>query len=302
MSTSEVPSRARVAERGALEEVVFIMGAARSGSTLLGTLIGQAPHVLFAGELTDWPGRGGRASIPRSAPFWDGIRARVPLPPTASRLKAAFDHPLGLAAPWRRGRLRADYVRVTLGVLEAAAEESGRPVVVDSSHYPRRARALRGMLGADRVRLVYMARRPSAVARSFRSTEDKNELGIQLYLFMVGALAWLVYLTHPRRSRALISYEAMVEDPIATASFALGSPMDDIDPDHLTPPPLFIGNRFARESGEIAVQKPPAFRPRPLDRATDIIQLPLALAWLAGRTKHGTRPQSPKPSRSHQLG
>ena len=108
MSTSEeAASRARVADRGALEEVVFIMGAARSGSTLLGTLIGQAPDVLFAGELTDWPGRGGHASVPRSAPFWEGIRTTMTLPPSASQLKTTFDHPLGLAMPLRRGRLRA---------------------------------------------------------------------------------------------------------------------------------------------------------------------------------------------------
>ena len=76
------------------------MGAARSGSTLLGTLMGQAPDVLFAGELTDWPGRGGRASIPRSVPFWEEVRTMVAVPPTAAGLKQVFDHPadLGLAA------------------------------------------------------------------------------------------------------------------------------------------------------------------------------------------------------------
>ena len=285
MSTSEEALAPQVEAVQGLGQVVFIMGAARSGSTLLGTLLGQAPGVFFAGELTDWPGRAGLPSVPRSIPFWDEVRHRVAVPETADQLKRAFDHPAGMLAPFRRHRLRADYERVTRQVLESAAAVASSPIVVDSSHYPRRVRALRRMLGPGRVCLIFMVRQPSAVARSFRATEDKSELGIQLYLFAVGVLSWLAYLSHPRGSRAMVSYEALVDDPVGVAGTALGTDLTGVDPSHLIPSPLFIGNRFARDPGPVSVRKPEPHPQAMSDRLTDLVQSPLWLAGLSARRR-----------------
>lgn len=264
--------------------VVYIMGAARSGSTLLGTLIGQAPDVFFAGELCDWPGRDGRTTVPHGVDFWSRVRTRVGAPPAGSkRLKTVVEHPAGLLTPVSRFRLMPRYELITRKVLSAVATTSGCGTVVDSSHYPRRVNQLRRILGPGAVRLVYMVRRPSAIARSLRSTRDKSELKIQIYLLVVGILAWCVYLTHPRRERVLISYEKLTIDPLSVAARASGRPLEDVDPERLTPPLVFIGNRFVKNTSPITVRPHEASTPDLRDRLTDLLQLPLFLAWRRGR-------------------
>jgi len=263
-----------------LAEVVFIMGAARSGSTLLGVLMGQAEGVFYAGELCDWTQRNGVSSVPRSRPFWEQVRSRTgPLPPEAGQYKRLFEHPAGLWRPWARQRLRPGYERTTNEMLEAVTAESGCPTVIDSSHYPRRARALRRLLGRDRVRLVYLVRRPSSVVRSFRSTGDKSAVSANAYLLVVGLLTWLTYLTHPRSRRAIVSYERLTEAPLEVGAAALGRSLDGIDPSRLTLPPVLVGNRFVKVSDRVEVrlaERPPT--PTAQDRITDLVQWPWRLA------------------------
>jgi hypothetical protein len=138
-------------------------------------------------------------------------------------------------------------------VLEAVAQESLCSTIVDSSHYPRRAQALRRILGPDRVRLVYLRRRPGAVARSFRNSGDKSWLSFTLYLVNVWVLAWWTMLTHPRNQRVSITYEDLLADPQEAAESALGRSVGPVDPNHLRVGPVFAGNRFLKTNSEIGI-------------------------------------------------
>lgn len=266
--------------------VVFIMGTARSGSTLLGTLLGEGAGVFFAGELCDWPHLQGISTVPRSQAFWERVRTHIgSLPTGSSDYKRLFEHPAGIVSQLKRPGLRPDYERLTVEVLTAVAEESGSTTIVDSSHYPRRARVLRRLLGPDRVRLVFLVRRPSSVAQSFRKTGEKGVLDANLYMAGVSLLAWLMYLTHPRRHRAIVSYERMIEVPLEVGGVALGRTLHGVNPDHLAPPLVLIGNRFVKTGDEVAFHKgenPQA--PSPQERASDFIQVPLRLAALVARS------------------
>ncbi|HEX2367809.1 MAG TPA: sulfotransferase [Acidimicrobiia bacterium] len=264
-------------------EVVFIMGAARSGSTLLGVLIGQSDEVFYAGELCDWAERDGFSTIDHSREFWKRIRDRVG-PPTieAHDYKRIFEHPAGIGRVSAQRNARVDYERMTLQVLCAVAGESGCPVVVDSSHYPRRARALRRLLGERKVRLVYLVRRPSSVARSFRASGYKEALSFNLYLMVVSLLSWAAYLTHPRSHRVIVSYESLTVDPLEIGAVALGHPLDGVDPRDLWVPPILTGNRFVRSGSHVAIE--PADSAAELtfrERLTDLIQIP---TWIAVRS------------------
>ena len=242
--------------------------------------MGQADGVFYAGELCDWPERDGISTVPRSKPFWERVRGRIGLlPPDASRFKRLFEHPAGLLRPLVRRQLLAEYEEVTAEVLRAVAGESGCATVIDSSHYPRRARHLRRIMGRDRVRLVYMARRPSSVARSFGRTDDKGLIRVNAYLLIVSGLAWLTYLTHPRASRVIVGYEQLTESPVAVGTAALGRPLEGVDPSRLTVPFVFIGNRFLKASTHVKVRT--ADTPPDLstgERITDFFQWPLRTA------------------------
>jgi hypothetical protein len=271
---------------GGSPKVVFIMGTARSGSTLLGTLLGEAAGVFFAGELCDWPHLQGVSTVPRSHSFWKRVRTHIgDLPTGSSDYKRLFEHPAGIVRQVTQHRLRSQYEGLTVEVLKAVAEESGSATVVDSSHYPRRARVLRRLLGPDQVRLVFLVRRPSSVAQSFRKTGEKGVVDANLYMAGVSVLAWLTYLTHPRRHRAIVSYERMIEAPLEVGGVALGRALQGVDPYRLAQPLVLIGNRFVKTGDEVAFHKagnPQA--PSRQERASDFIQLPLRLAALAARS------------------
>lgn len=277
--------------------VVFIMGTARSGSTLLGTLLGEADDVFFAGELCDWAYLEGTSTVPRSQPFWEKVRSRIgPLPRQSSAYKRLFEHPAGMVSQITKRRLRPDYERLTLDVLKAVAEESGCSIIVDSSHYPRRAHVLRRLLGSEQVRLVFLVRRPSSVAQSFRKTGDKGVLQANIYMAVVSVLAWLTYLTHPRRHRAIVTYEQMVEAPLEVGRVALGQPLHGVDPDHMAPPLILIGNRFVKGADEVRFNRSDQPQsPSLQERIADVIQWPL---WLAERAARSTPFDSLDGSRS----
>ncbi|MBA3360459.1 MAG: hypothetical protein H0T94_03130 [Acidimicrobiia bacterium] len=265
---------------------MYIMGAARSGSTLLGVLIGQAENVFYAGELCDWPERDGLSSIEHSQEFWETVRARVGEPAPAARFyKRLFEHPAGIGRGAAHGRLRVGYEALTLGVLEAVAGVSRCTTVVDSSHYPRRAQTLRRLLGRRRVRLVYLVRRPSSVAHSFRRTGDKGAVSFNLYLLLVSLQSWLIYLTHPRSQRVIVSYEKLTEAPLEVGVSALGRSLTGVDPSRLALPPILAGNRFVKSGPQVRIEA--ADRPASLsaiERLTDLIQWPTRTAeWMASR-------------------
>lgn len=261
------------------------MGPARAGSTLLGTLLGQDPGVFYAGELAEWPARDGKSSSVRSQDFWQRIRSAVgEIPPSGPRLRLVMEHPQGMRFIRERRRLAGDYRYLTVGVVDAVAETSGRPTVVDSSHLPLRARALVKLLPAGRVVLVYMVRRPSAIAQSFRSSGAKNELQIQLYLLAVGLMAWWAYLLHPRQARLLVAHESLVRRPSEVAAQILGHSIAGLDVARMEVPPVLIANRFSKGSAHVAIVSQPSTPPGWRDRLTDAVQLPLHLAWwLASR-------------------
>lgn len=284
MNQLEIEVVTEIADAGL--RVVFLMGTARSGSTLLGTLLGNDPEVFYAGELSEWPVRDGVSPIPRSRPFWEQVRSRVTYQPEGiDSMKRLFEHPMGLAHPIQRRRLGRDYARITHDVLLAVCKEGGRSIVVDSSHYPRRAAMLRRLLGRNSVRLVFLVRRPSSVAQSFRRTGEKGILGANLYMLVVGSLAWMVYLTHPRRQRAIISYEGLTSDPRAVAARALGRPLAGLDLEELRASQPFVANRFAKDGEKVKVAPAEPISRHASERASDIIQWPLRWAEWCARSK-----------------
>src|SRR5437868_12813951 len=59
--------------------VIYVMGAGRSGSTILGVTLGNCEGVFYAGELDAWLPRSGEPQIdgPERLRFWAAIRGDV---------------------------------------------------------------------------------------------------------------------------------------------------------------------------------------------------------------------------------
>lgn len=173
-----------------MTKVVYISGAARSGSTLLGEILGAQPRVLDAGEISlFWrdAARGNRcacgAPIP-DCPLWgtvlDRLGEEIDLRPDEyaelARTRADLSRtsrPLRLLRiirdPARRTPAERRLVQASDALLESALDETGSDVVVDAS------KTLPGLLfhrlteGVD-VTVVHLIRHaPAVVASTLRS-------------------------------------------------------------------------------------------------------------------------------------
>src|ERR1035438_8430676 len=65
--------------RPARPKVIYVMGAGRSGSTILGVTLGNCENVFYAGELDAWLARSGIPQLggPERERFWGTVRDEV---------------------------------------------------------------------------------------------------------------------------------------------------------------------------------------------------------------------------------
>ncbi len=226
-------------------KLIYIVGAGRSGSTVLDTVLGNHPDVVSVGELSNLHRSGwtndefcacGRPAT--TCEFWNAVRQHW------SRLSADADVAEYLRLRDRLERFRggswlrteaarlyrsADarrFLEQTGSLLEAIAAASGRRVIVDSSKTPLRVAWLARLPGVD-LRLIHLVRDSRAVAWSRKKSLAKNvEAGVQHALAARPAwysvLYWTVsnLLAARQRRRAgrrgvLVRYEDFVSDPVS---------------------------------------------------------------------------------------
>jgi Sulfotransferase family len=210
--------------------VIYVMGAGRSGSTTLGITLGNCPGVFYAGELDNWLVRSGRPQVedePERTEFWERVRGNLADPDGASALfgneaQRAIERSVSLARVhlWReRRRLRARYRAIAEDLYRAVSKTAGGSHLVDTSHYPLRARELQPVEGID-LYLVFLLRDPQGVVASFNRQDvgefTKSTIHSNVYLWVTHLLSLLVFLRQPRGRRLFVSYERFLADPEST--------------------------------------------------------------------------------------
>jgi len=238
--------------------VIYVMGPARAGSTILGVLLGNCDDIFYAGELDAWLRRGGVPVHTRAdrTKFWRGVARGIG---DYSSLHGdyclrALEHSTAIfrRAYWFNRDLRKRYRAFNRELYFTVARSARARVVVDTSHYPLRARELRR---AENLRLVlvYLTRDPNDIVRSFRTASEGDHKGViaaNAYLWLTHLLSVAIFLTHPRERRVAISYAEVVEAPVATARRVLR-----LAGAHSAPPAAselrtgraFAGNRLLKE-------------------------------------------------------
>ncbi len=201
-------SRSTTGHEGAVEppvKVLYIIGAGRSGSTILDITLGNHPEIESVGELrniTDsaWVGRSARSPFcacgrrldARGAaevcPFWSNVRRRWLQRATPGEIGGyvLLQNDFERVRSWPRllcerhapsARFR-DYHRLTRSLFESIRAASGKTVIVDSSKSPLRAVALAITPGID-LRLIHLVRDGRGVTSSRRKSLDKDpEAGV----------------------------------------------------------------------------------------------------------------------------
>lgn len=185
------------------ERVIYVMGAGRSGSTVLNALLGAHPQAVGVGELEQYllPHQGGLEAqlcscrlIHLQCPFWGEVYRRWQAAghgvdsETFVALQAKYSDFRGfgqfrwlrlLSNARRRTRSFESYLAATAALFDAIAATAGCGIIVDSSKNPLRAALLMQIESLD-LRVVHLVRDGRAVAWSRKKTYRKDQLaGVQ---------------------------------------------------------------------------------------------------------------------------
>jgi hypothetical protein len=304
------PSRSELrpsAERESVK-IVYTMGAARSGSTILGVTLGNCDGFFYAGELRGWLEKSGtpRLDGEQRIRFWALVNDEVKAPrELAGSAPHDIERSISLLRPrswWRRRRLRSRYRDTARELFGAIARVANARYVIDTSSYPLRARELKKVDGLD-VYLLYVVRDPHSVIASFTGREWKfreSTLLTNLYLSITTLLSTLVFLAHPRERRLLVRHEDFIADPARVLRQVLDrveSPATLPDLGSLKTGVAFGGNRLLRSGETIALRGAPERSPR-RSPVTALLQLPwapvLRLLRPAVRGPHADAQASPE--------
>ncbi len=225
--------------------VVYVMGAGRSGSTVLDTILNNHEDVLGVGELVHLFIEGSASKENCSCgeardtcAIWSSVRERwSELTGLSSiteheRLMTKFTRVQRLAIPeWHRLRAGnpdpdfAECLKQTHATYQAIAEATGKRVIIESSKNPLRAKLLCLTPGLD-VRLVHLVRDARGVAWSRMKPFAKSKEGgvpqdIRPKPIHISAGYWLfmnflseqVRKSFPDQPSTRIHYEDFVSDP-----------------------------------------------------------------------------------------
>lgn len=230
-------------ERG--PKVLYVGGYGRSGSTLVGRMLGEAQNAICVGETCYLCTRGLLNNVEcgcgrpfRSCDFWDAVGRRafggwdsvdvkrlLEIDRITSRLRTLPFYWM----PWLRPGFAAaveDYVAWLSRLYLAIAEVAGAATIVETSKDPNFALLLTRMRSSD-VRVVHLVRDSRAVAYSWmRKKRMPSPIGEQKFMPRfkpaTTAASWLVsnaafHALALRHSQYIqITYEQFVEDPLST--------------------------------------------------------------------------------------
>lgn len=218
--------------------LVYVLGTWRSGSTILGVLLGSHPHIYTTGELYDLPGRYRNpkricsCGVPAAqCEFWAEVRnrcaGRVDLDAMA-RGEARFERYSSIPRTLLSASLGTEpflaHVARSVEFLKVIAEVAGVPILVDLSKDP-----VRGMVRKSGRRFgletyyIHIVRDGRAVIYSRLSRPGggqirevvRNAWGMTVRWMMVNVLS-TVLCGRPRRRYLRIRYEDLVAHPAKT--------------------------------------------------------------------------------------
>ena len=259
----------------------------------LGVTLGNCEGIFYAGELDTWVPRSGEpilGGVERTR-FWKAVRRDVngagEICGTDVRRYMERSSVALRVDRWpARHRLRQRYRRVTEDLYRAIAGVADASYIVDTSHFPLRARELQRLGGID-LYLVFLFRDPHGVVDSFarlikrRDVGERRvrELSTNANLWVTHLLSVYVFLRHRHDRRMVVRHEDFLANPEAVLREMLHrveSPARIPDLGSLKTGFPLKGNRLIR-SDVIAVRSRPPARPR-RSPMTALMQLPWTFA------------------------
>lgn len=213
-------------------KIIYIIGAGRSGTTLLDIILGNGRTVFSAGELNRFTKRDGippDAKVVSHKQFWADVNVKLA---ASGYLKPFHYYPAFNNLEYHLSVFFPDFLlnkvklsefsNYQLSLFAAIGEIAGRDfdkdIIVDSSKYPMRALRLSRIFGDD-ISFIYLRRNPVAVVESFQKRDveqpPKSRLMANLYLLGVNLVTRIVLKKLKLRHKVCyLEYEKLLASPV----------------------------------------------------------------------------------------
>jgi hypothetical protein len=240
-------------------KVIYIMGAGRSGSTILGVLLGNMKEYFFAGELHLWNITKSKTFNDRAdvVEFWEKVAHQFP--DKENYFSYDFDKTLEFhsAIPSLFGFTDKSVIKnfheQSQKLFTAVRASTGKKITIDSSHYALRAYWLSKNKALD-VTYVYVYRDPVDVVYSFQKKNiehrSKNLFVANAYLLGVSLLLAVIFWTLPKHKKIKIRYEDVLKcthNTLERIGAVTNVQTEKIDPSNLDTGFIFRSNRIRHE-------------------------------------------------------
>ena len=269
--------------------IVLIAGIGRSGSTILGDILGQAEGWSHVGEVRYLLDRGIQedrfcgCGVPFSAcPFWTNVLSAVIDHNSfdARMLLKARDHirsryclfPAILSRVIKKDKRANSLLDLYSSLFLGIQKHSGADVIVDTSKFPSHAFLL-SLLPDIEVHLIHLVRDPRAVAYSWakrvKEVPDNRHLRMTKIGILRSCIIWSIWnyiLSRSLRDRMssyrLVRYEDFTANPEAVvreivsglSKFQVAPTFSGTDTISLTPSHSISGNPARHKTGTVSIE------------------------------------------------
>jgi len=213
------------------KELIYIMGAGRSGTTALATFLGNSRDIFNAGELHHFfnhLAEKEKCSCGEellNCKFWKQVIERLPenfineadIIASENRIqefhKAIPEHLFNL----KDKNVNHNYLERQDKLLNSIAENTEKTKIIDSAKYIGRALALYRS-GKVKMKIIYMVRDPRGVAWSMntRWLMHKGLLETVIYYLFINYFASFTFIFLPKENIIKINYEELINQPLET--------------------------------------------------------------------------------------
>jgi len=211
-------------------KLIYIMGAGRSGTTLLDIVLGNSEEIFNCGELNNYTWRNGypQYSDPENPKykFWMRIRSLITQKHDLQSMHAIYrkyDFHTGLIKRLLGLidiRKKTHYINFLGDLYRNIYSTIPQTIISDSSKYPGRALTLSKIFGRNMM-VLYIKRDPVAVSKSFQKKNieqnSKGYLQSIVYYFIINLLCTVVYNKLTKKHICeTVTYESFIQDPSRT--------------------------------------------------------------------------------------
>jgi len=215
------------------KKVIYIMGAGRSGTTLLDIILGNSVEAFSTGEIIKFPllkaEPHGFTKESENYRFWKKVEKSF-----FKKISYNYDFLIKVSRYIESHHrfilnyfnilskeIIKKYTEYINSLFEAIFENISlsKTTIIDSSKYPGRALALRRFLDYP-VYIIYLVRDPRGVITSFSKKRieqpPKNFLSANLYYFVINTFCNLVRIKLPGNCIIKMRYEELISSPVDT--------------------------------------------------------------------------------------